>query len=136
MTARSVVAIAPLGLAQVGQCECPLLVISGHCKAHPRCLLYPQEQPRSSSVSMSAKCHKRTSRSESRELGACIPCGSADLFQRREGRWREDLVADARHDGSVALAVVADFVPSRIILECRPPHLAICSGGSGEAEAQ
>ena len=53
-------------------------------------------------------------------------CGSADLFQRREGRWREDLVADARHDGSVALAVVADFVPSWIILECRPPRLAIC----------
>ena len=53
-------------------------------------------------------------------------CGSADLFQRREGRWREDLVADACDDGSIALAVVADLVPSRIILECRPPRLAIC----------
>jgi hypothetical protein len=50
----------------------------------------------------------------------------ADLFRRREGRWREDLVADACDDGSIALAVVADIVPSRIILECRPPRLAIC----------
>ncbi len=50
----------------------------------------------------------------------------ADLFQRREGRWREDLVADVRDDGSIALAVVADLVPGGIILECRPPRLAIC----------
>ena len=45
-------------------------------------------------------------------------CGSADLFQRRERRWREDLVADACDDGSIALAVVADLVPSRISLKC------------------
>src|SRR6478752_2119497 len=41
-------------------------------------------------------------------------------------RWSEDLVADACDDGSIALAVVADLVPSRIILKCRPPRLAIC----------
>jgi hypothetical protein len=51
---------------------------------------------------------------------------SADSFQYREGRWHEDLVADARDDGSIALAVVADLVPSRIILERCPPRLAIC----------
>src|SRR6202040_777096 len=50
----------------------------------------------------------------------------ADLFQLRERRWREDLVADACDDGPIALAVVADLVPSRIILECRPLRLAIC----------
>ena len=50
----------------------------------------------------------------------------ADLFQRREGRWREDLIVDACDDGSIALAFVADLVPSRIILECRPSRLAIC----------
>src|SRR6478672_12352627 len=53
-------------------------------------------------------------------------CGSADLSKRREGRWREDLVADACDGGSIALAVVAHLVPSRIVLECRPPRLAIC----------
>jgi hypothetical protein len=53
-------------------------------------------------------------------------CGSVDLFQLREGRWREDLVADARDNGSIAFAVVANLVPSRIILKCRPPRLAIC----------
>ena len=51
---------------------------------------------------------------------------SGDLFQLRERRWRDDLVADACDDGSIALAVVADLVPSRIILKCRPPRLAIC----------
>ena len=53
-------------------------------------------------------------------------CGSAYLFQRREGRWREYLVADARDDRSIALAVVAHPVPSRIALECRPSRFPIC----------
>jgi hypothetical protein len=56
----------------------------------------------------------------------CSPCRSADSFQRREGCRREDLIADACDDGSVALAVVAGLVPGRVILECRPPCLAIC----------
>ena len=43
---------------------------------------------------------------------------SGDLFQLRERRWREDLVADACDDGPIALAVVADLVPSRISLKC------------------
>jgi hypothetical protein len=30
--------------------------------------------------------------------------GLADSFQHREGRWREDLISDARDDGSIALA--------------------------------
>ena len=42
------------------------------------------------------------------------------------GRWCEYLVTDACDDRPIALAVVADPVPSRIILECRPPRLAIC----------
>jgi hypothetical protein len=53
-------------------------------------------------------------------------CGCADLFERREGRWREDLVADARDDGSIAFAVLAHFVPSRIVLECGPSRFPIC----------
>src|SRR4029077_1452439 len=52
--------------------------------------------------------------------------GSLPLFQRREGCWREDLIADARDDGSIALTIIADLVPGRVVLERRPLRLAIC----------
>src|SRR5260370_15516722 len=51
--------------------------------------------------------------------------GSAGLFQRREGGWRQDLIADARNDRSIAFALVAHRVPSRVVQERRPPRLEI-----------
>jgi hypothetical protein len=40
------------------------------------------------------------------------PVGANDeLFQRREGRWRKDLVADACNYGPIALTVIADLMP-------------------------
>src|SRR6267143_2744867 len=51
--------------------------------------------------------------------------GSADLFQRREGSWRQDLIADACNNRSIAFALVAHLVPSRVVQERRPPRLEI-----------
>src|SRR3984893_15216847 len=51
--------------------------------------------------------------------------GSASLFQRREGRWRQDLIADACDNRPIALALVAHFVPGRVVQERRPPRLEI-----------
>src|SRR5438309_2650378 len=51
--------------------------------------------------------------------------GSAALFQRREGRWRQDLIADACNNRPIALALVAHLVPGRVVQERRPPHLEI-----------
>src|SRR5260370_1455064 len=51
---------------------------------------------------------------------------SAAKSSRREVCRREDLAADACNDGAAAFAVVADFVPGRIIQERRPPRLTIC----------
>src|SRR5262249_7386731 len=50
------------------------------------------------------------------------------LFQRRERCWDEHLVADACDNGSIALAVILDLVPCRVVLKLRPPRLAICQG--------
>jgi hypothetical protein len=49
-----------------------------------------------------------------------------ELFQRREGCRREDLVSDAGDDGSTALAVVPNLVPGRVVQECRSPRVPIC----------
>src|SRR5882672_2712130 len=51
--------------------------------------------------------------------------GSAGLFQRREGGWRQDLIADACNDRPLAFALVAHLVPSRVVQERRPPRLEI-----------
>src|SRR5882757_11259332 len=51
--------------------------------------------------------------------------GSAGLFQRREGGWRQDLIADACNNRSIAFALVAHLVPSRVVQERRPPRLEI-----------
>src|SRR3954452_19228377 len=56
-------------------------------------------------------------------LTANLPCSAS--FQRRERCRLEDLVADARDDGAVALAVVAGLVPGGVVLERRPPRLAV-----------
>src|SRR5882757_2744892 len=47
------------------------------------------------------------------------------LFLRREGSWRQDLIADACNDRSVAFALVAHLVPGRVVQERRPPRLEI-----------
>src|SRR6266446_6596385 len=51
--------------------------------------------------------------------------GSAGLFQRREGSWRQDLITDACNNRSIAFALVAHLVPSRVVQERRPPRLEI-----------
>src|SRR5450631_2101342 len=65
-------------------------------------------------------------------IASCKSCkvsqrarGSAGLFQRREGSWRQDLVANACDDGSIAFPLVAHLVPSRVGQERRPPRLEI-----------
>src|SRR6266478_3369743 len=50
---------------------------------------------------------------------------SADLFQRREGSWRQDLIADACNNRSIAFALTAHLVPSWVVQERRPPRLKI-----------
>ena len=60
-------------------------------------------------------------------VSAAIACANvlaeALIYFSAEKGWREDLVADACDDGSIAVAVVADIVPSRIIiLECDSPE--------------
>src|ERR1700704_6557674 len=47
------------------------------------------------------------------------------LFQRREGSWRQDLITDACNNRSIAFALVAHLVPSRVVQERRPPRLEI-----------
>src|SRR6266853_1673310 len=49
----------------------------------------------------------------------------AGLFQRGEGRGRQDLIADACNNRSIAFALVAHLVPSRVVQERRPPRLEI-----------
>src|SRR5882724_9432938 len=49
----------------------------------------------------------------------------ADLFQRGEGRGRQDLIADAGNNRPIALALVAHLVPSGVVHECRPRRLEI-----------
>src|SRR5262249_28004577 len=46
--------------------ECPLWVISGHCRRTSECPLYPQEQTSLSIFCMSALCQQRTSSSAER----------------------------------------------------------------------
>src|SRR6266403_5407074 len=49
----------------------------------------------------------------------------AGLFQRGEGRGRQDLITDACNNRSIAFALVAHLVPSRVVQERRPLPLEI-----------
>jgi len=42
-------------------------------------------------------------------------CEITGLSQRREGGWRQNLIADARNNRSIAFALVAYLVPSRVV---------------------
>src|ERR1700730_9661803 len=52
-------------------------------------------------------------------------CGSAGLFQRREGSWCQDLIANACNDRSIAFSFVAHLVPGGVVQERRPLCLEI-----------
>src|SRR5882757_477483 len=47
------------------------------------------------------------------------------LFQRREGSRRQDLIADACNNRSIAFALVAHLVPGWVVQERRPLRLEL-----------
>src|SRR5262249_35211991 len=53
--------ISGLCCSVVTRCECPLWVISGHCRISARCPLYPRKRTSPNAIAMSAMCQKRTS---------------------------------------------------------------------------
>ena len=76
---------------------------------------------------MSAKCHKWTSHPESRELGRASRAEALIYFSAENGVGaRIWLLMLATMGPSRPLSSRTAVQPSRIILECRPPHLAIC----------
>src|SRR5258707_1101470 len=60
-------------------------------------------------------CHDWAAIIDARFEKTWLTPGNAGLFQRREGSWRQDLIADACNNRSIAFALVAHLVPSRVI---------------------